>query len=107
MIPQSAFPEGKMAKYIMLCNWTDHGIQNVKDSGNRLDKARDLAKSLKGELKDFWMTMGQYDFVVTVDMPDDEAMATFTLRVASAGAVRSTTLKAFDEPRYRALTGAV
>jgi len=96
-----------MAKYIMLCNWTDYGIKNVKDSGNRLDKARELAKSLKGELKDFWMTMDQYGFVVTVDMPDDEAMATLTLKVAAGGAIRSTTLKAFEEPRYRALTGAV
>ncbi len=96
-----------MARYIMLCNWTDHGIKNVKDSGDRLDKARDLAKSLKGELKEFWMTMGQYDFVVTVDMPNDEAMATLTLKIASAGAIRSTTLKAFEESRYRALTGAI
>ena len=96
-----------MASYIMLCNWTDAGIKSVKDSPKRLDAARTFATSLKGELKDFWMTMGAYDFVVTVEMPDDEAMATFTLRVASAGAVRSTTLKAFDEPRYRALTGAV
>ena len=96
-----------MARYIMLCNWTDYGIKNVKDSGNRLDKARELAKSLKGELKDFWMTMGQYDFVVTVDMPDDEAMATLSLKIAAGGAVRSTTLKAFEEPRYRAVTGAI
>ena len=96
-----------MARYIMLCNWTDYGIKNVKDSGNRLDKARELAKSLKGELKDFWMTMGQYDFVVTVDMPDDEAMATLSLKIAAGGAIRSTTLKAFEEPRYRALTGAI
>jgi uncharacterized protein with GYD domain len=90
--------------YIMLCNWTDHGIKTVSESPTRLDGARALAKSLKGELKDFSMTMGAYDFVVTVDMPNDDAMAKFTLQVAAGGAVRSTTLKAFPEAKYRRIT---
>ena len=94
-----------MANYIMLCNWTDAGIKSVKDSPKRLDAARDLAISLKGELKDFWMTMGEYDFVVTVEMPDDETMAKFVLQVAAGGAVRSKTLKAFTEKKYRSITG--
>ena len=94
-----------MANYIMLCNWTDQGIKTAKESPKRLDAARDLAKSLGGELKDFSMTMGQYDFVVTAEMPDDETMAKFVLQVAAGGAVRSTTLKAFTEKKYRAITG--
>ena len=93
-----------MASYIMLCNWTDQGIKTVKDSPKRLDAARELATSMKGELKDFWMTMGAYDFVVTVEMPNDDAMAKFTLQVAANGAVRSTTLKAFPEAKYRRIT---
>jgi uncharacterized protein with GYD domain len=93
-----------MANYIMLCSWTDQGIKTSKDSPKRLDAARELAKSFKGELREFWMTMGRYDFVVMVDMPNDDAMAKFTLQVAAGGAVRSETLKAFPEAKYRRLT---
>ena len=42
-----------MARYIMLVNWTDQGIRNVKDSPKRLDSARDLPKGLGADLKEF------------------------------------------------------
>jgi uncharacterized protein with GYD domain len=32
-----------MAKYILLVNWTDQGIRNIKDSAKRLDAGRALA----------------------------------------------------------------
>ena len=35
-----------MARYIVLANWTDQGIKNVKDSPARVDAAREMAKSL-------------------------------------------------------------
>ncbi len=37
-----------MATYIMLLNYTDQGIRNVKDSPNRLDAAKALAQNLGG-----------------------------------------------------------
>jgi len=40
-------------------------------------------------------------------MPDDEAAATFALRSAAGGHIRTTTLKAFDEAAYRKITGAL
>ena len=33
-----------MAKHILLVNWTDQGIRNIKDSAKRLDGGRALAK---------------------------------------------------------------
>ena len=33
-----------MAKYILLVNWTEQGIRNIKDSAKRLDAGRALAK---------------------------------------------------------------
>ena len=43
------------------------------------------------------LTLGQYDAVVTVELPDDETYATFALNAAAQGNVRTTTLKAFSE----------
>lgn len=96
-----------MAKYIMLLNWTDQGIKTVKDSPKRLDAAREAARKLGCELQDFYMTMGAYDMVATVEAPTDEAMAKFTLQVGMQGNVRSTTLKAFPETGYRSLMGGL
>ena len=55
-----------MSTYIMLINYTDQGIRNIKDSPKRADAARDLAKSCGAEMKDLYLTIGGYDLVVTV-----------------------------------------
>ena len=92
-----------MARYILLMNWTEQGITNVKDSPKRLDAAKALAKKLKGEIRKFYMTTGAYDILLVLEAPDDEAAAKFALSVGSGGNVRTTTLKAFSEKSYRAI----
>ncbi len=98
---------GRDQWYILLMNWTDQGIKTVKDSPNRLDKARAAAKGQGITLGDFYMTIGSYDMVVHVEAPDDAALAKWVLQVAQGGAVRSTTLKAFGEDEYRKIVGSV
>jgi uncharacterized protein with GYD domain len=94
-----------MAKYITLVNWTDQGIKNIKDSPNRLEAVRQLAKKHGCEMQEFYMTIGEYDMVVIMEAPDDETAATLLLKIGSAGNVRSTTLKAFAEDGYRRIVG--
>ena len=96
-----------MARYIMLVNWTDQGIRNVKESPKRLDAARSVAKGVGAELREFYMTMGDHDMVVVVDAPTDEAIAKFALILGGAGNVRTKTLKAFSETEYRAIVGSL
>jgi uncharacterized protein with GYD domain len=96
-----------MARYIMLVNWTDQGIRNVKESPKRLDAARSAAKGIGGDIKDFYMTMGDHDMVVVIDAPTDEAMAKFALVLGGGGNVRTKTLKAFSETEYRAIIGSL
>ena len=96
-----------MPTYISLVNYTDQGIRNVKDSPKRLDAAKKLLKTLGGELKDFYLAMGTYDLIIVVEAPNDEVMAKFSLALASAGNVRTTTLKAFPEAEYRRIIAAL
>jgi uncharacterized protein with GYD domain len=96
-----------MASYIMLTNWTEQGIRNVKDSPARLDAAKQLCKKHGAEIKQVFMTMGAYDLVVLVEAPGDEAVAKVALALGAAGNIRTTTLKAFNEAEYRQLTGSV
>ena len=90
-----------MPTYITLGNYTQHGIENMKDSPARLEAAKEVTESFGGEYHSFFLTLGQYDLVFIADFPDDESAAKAMLTVAGSGAVQTETLKAFTEDEYR------
>jgi uncharacterized protein with GYD domain len=90
-----------MPTYITLIKWTSKGIEHIKESPARLDKVKAAVKAAGGEVKAFYMTMGQYDAVLIGEGPTDEAYAKIMLATASSGNVSTQTLKAFTEDEYR------
>ena len=96
-----------MAHYIVLMNWTEQGIKSVKDAPARLDKARKAAKKKGVKIEEAYLTIGAYDMVFHAEADSDEKLATFLLMQGSAGNIRTTTLKAFDEAAYRKIVKAV
>jgi len=96
-----------MATYISLLRYTQQGIQNIKESPARLDKAKQAFRAMGGELKEFYLVMGRYDAVVVSEAPDDETAAKLTLAIGSAGAIRTETLRAFPEEEYRKIIAAL
>ncbi|MFQ5855114.1 MAG: GYD domain-containing protein [Anaerolineae bacterium] len=96
-----------MATYVTLLRFTQEGIQNIKESPARLDRAREAVKAAGGELKAFYLTMGQYDAMVISEAPSDEVYTTIMLAIGAAGAVRSETLRAFTEDEYRKIIAAM
>jgi uncharacterized protein with GYD domain len=52
-----------MTTYIALFNLTDAGFKAAKDSPGRLDAAKKLLADMGGEMKQFYMVRGDYDFV--------------------------------------------
>ena len=92
-----------MPTYITLGSYTQHGIENIEDSPDRLDAAVELTESLGGEFKRFYLTMGEYDLVAITEFPDDEAAARAMLRIGQSGAISGETLKAWPEEDYRDL----
>ncbi len=91
----------------MLANWTDQGIRNVKESPRRLDAAKAALQDMGGELKAFFLTMGDYDMVAVYEAPDDAVAARFTLQVGQLGNIRSRTLKAFPEAAFREIIASL
>ena len=90
-----------MPTYITLVNYTQKGIENIKESPARLDKVKEAMKAAGGEFKAFYLTLGSYDMVVISEAANDQAYAATMLAIGAAGAVRSETLKAFTEEEYR------
>jgi uncharacterized protein with GYD domain len=96
-----------MSIYFILINWTDQGIKNIKDSPKRVDAAKKEVKAIGGEVKSFYMLQGKYDAVLIVDVPTDEALAKFLLKIGSLGNVRTTTLRAYPETEYQNIIAAL
>jgi uncharacterized protein with GYD domain len=90
-----------MPTYISLMNYTDRGIQTVRQSPRRLDDAKKMLESMGGTFRDFFMTLGAYDLVLIYEAPDDAVSARFQLLLGAQGNVRTTTMKAFPEAAYR------
>ena len=86
-----------MATYIVLLNFTDQGIRNVKQTTKRADAVRKVAKKFGVKAKEFFWTLGNYDVVAIFEAPDDASMAAFGLSIGAAGNVRSQTLRAFSK----------
>lgn len=80
---------------------TDAGLKAAKDSPRRLDAAKKLLTDMGGEMKQFYMVMGDFDFVGICEAPDDAVMARYVLQLGGFGFVRTKTLKAFPETAYR------
>jgi uncharacterized protein with GYD domain len=81
-----------MTTYIALFNLTDAGIKAAKDSPRRLDAAKKLLAEMGGEMKQFYMVMGEFDFVGICEAPDDAVMARYVLQLGGLGFVRTKTL---------------
>lgn len=83
-----------MPTYIVLGNWTDQGIRNIKESPKRAKVIQDLCEKMGGKIKDVYRTMGRYDFAMIVDAPDDVTMSTLLYSLGSGGNSRTETLRA-------------
>jgi uncharacterized protein with GYD domain len=96
-----------MATYVSLIRWTEKGIANVKESPARLETAKKAFKAAGAELKQFYLVMGRYDLVVVSEAPDDETASKVALTLGAAGAIRTETLRAFNEDEYRKIIAAL
>ena len=96
-----------MPTYINLIKFTDQGIRDIKGGPQRLEAARERARQAGGNLREFYLVMGDYDAVAIVEAPDDETYARNILAAASQGHIRTTTLKAFTEEEYRRIVGSL
>lgn len=92
-----------MARFVVLIDWTDQGIRNAKDSVQRVQQARDAFQPMGVTIDSVYWTLGSHDMVVVLSSADGESFAAAMLRLAGAGNVRTTTLRAFDETEFGAI----
>ncbi|HEY6690679.1 MAG TPA: GYD domain-containing protein [Rubrobacter sp.] len=86
-----------MPRYVVLVNWTEQGVSNVKETLQRTDSGGEIAEKHGLKLEQAYWTVGPYDMVSIFEAPDDEALSAHLLEIGSLGNVRTTTLRAYNE----------
>ncbi len=84
-----------MVRYVILLNFTDQGIRNVKQTIERAEAFKATAAKSGAALKDLYWTQGPYDLVATMEVPDEQTGMSLLLALGSLGNVRTQTLRAF------------
>jgi uncharacterized protein with GYD domain len=85
-----------LPSFVVLGNWTDEGFKNAKDAPDRIKNTHKAVAEAGGKMQIYY-TLGEYDFVMVLDVPDDEAIVKILVWLGSQGNVRTKTLKAWTE----------
>lgn len=89
-----------MPTFMCFLNWTDQGAKAVKDAARRYEDSKDIVAKLGGRLVSAYVTTGQYDVVLTAEMPNGDAMTKLAVALSSRGNVRTTTVRAFSPEEF-------
>ena len=90
-----------MATYLVLANFTEQGIRNVKETTNRAENVRRLAKEFNVTVKEIYWTLGEYDVATIFEAPDESSITALCLAIGQAGNVRTQMLRAFNAEEMR------
>jgi uncharacterized protein with GYD domain len=86
-----------MPRYVVLVNWTEQGLKNVKQTLQRTDSGADLAQKHGLKVEQAYWIVDPYDMLTIFEAPYDQALSAHLLKIGSLGNVRTTTLRAYSE----------
>ena len=75
--------------------FTEKGIQDARQTTQRLDAWAAKVQSMGVTIKQMYWTLGEYDQVCIFEAPDDETAASVLLAANMLGNIRSQTMRAF------------
>ena len=96
-----------MQRYIILIKYTDKGMKNIKDLPRRIQAAHRKVDEAGGKFLEWNLTMGTYDSVAIIELPDDQTVAGTLLGAGRAGYIETTTLKAFPENQLEKIVAKI
>jgi len=84
-----------METYIMLSTFTQQGITNIQEGPERAERFRQAVEAVGGTMVGWYLTLGRYDLIGVIQVPDATAIAQLGLRACASGNIRTETLRAF------------
>ncbi|MDQ2717778.1 MAG: GYD domain-containing protein [Chloroflexota bacterium] len=89
-----------MPTYISLVNLTEQGIKEARNAPERLETFDKAVREAGGRLLGFYLVMGQYDYIVVTEAPDDQTATRLILSTIAQGSVRTQTMRAFPREEF-------
>jgi uncharacterized protein with GYD domain len=96
-----------MATYVTLARYTDQGMRGIKESPARVEAIKKLVADHGGEIKAFYLTLGDYDMLAVIDAPNDNVVAKLLLTIGADGNTRTTTFRAYSEEEFRRVVNSL
>ena len=106
-----------MSTRIAFMNWTDQGVKGYRETVDRFEQARELAKGFGIEITQiYWTPGGPYDLVAVLEQTDErkvssfgvmlESVSSFGLMLESMGNLRIVMADAYGPDEMRAIIAA-
>jgi uncharacterized protein with GYD domain len=96
-----------METYIILGRFTQQGAETIREFPDRVNLWKQPSPQFGVQIKGLFLVMGQYDFVVIMEAPDDETIAQAMLSINLQGNYRTETLRAFSENELQGLIASL
>ena len=93
--------------FICFLNWTEQGAKTVKGVPARHENLKAEIAQLGGRLVGGYVTRGQYDVVLVLEMLNGDAMTKLAVALISRGNVRTTTVRAHSMEEFGKLAAEV
>lgn len=79
-----------MPSYLLQVGYTPQAWDAlIRKPQNRLDAVAPAVEQLGGTVTGGWLTFGEYDLVVVLELPDNVSAAAFSMAVSAGGAIRA------------------
>lgn len=90
-----------MAYYLLQVTYTTEAwTALIRSPQNRVEVVRPVAERLGGTLENAWFSLGEYDVVALLKMPDNVNAAAFAMAASASGgmtAIKTTPLLTMEE----------
>ena len=96
-----------MARFIVLCRYTQRGIEHIQGSPGRMTAFKADAKAKGAEMIESYLVSGRFDLIHIFEAPDDETMAKVAISLGSHGNVTTETMRAFTEAELKKIIGGL
>ena len=74
-----------MPHFILLTKLTSDGVKTIKNNPDRIAEVNREMEQIGLTVHHQWATLGRYDFVSVVEVPDETTMARVSLELGSRG----------------------
>ncbi len=93
-----------MPIYISHVTLTEKGVRELKDAPNRLEENRRLWEECGGKLLSWYVVMGDFDYCMISEAPNEKVMTEIAIKASSRGRARYKTYPAIPVEEFSEIT---